>query len=217
MQHQIEPMLERPLQIRRGKGVVSHGGDAALSCNGSNRGRALQRAENIEYTVVSQDSVLNLGSGFSLGRGDKFRAQKVLVEVSVPVGKQIRFDQSVSDKLDPYDIRIAENDRSNRRRNWNRRNWDFEWDNSWYYDWQPETDYYMTADGRLQEVGTLDIETPTAPETNRDTLLRTRDTRSIRNKEEEVVVEEPETVTQRKETGGELPAPLPMPFVTTIF
>ena len=140
----------------------------------------------------------------------------MLVEIKVPVGKQIRFDHSVSEKLNPYDIRIGENDRQNRRRNWNRRNWDFEWDNNWYYDWSPDTDYYMTAEGRLKEVG-IPAEEPTTPETNTDTL-RTEQTQNTPLPQEEIRKEVLDAVTtQRREMGGEDPSPTPMPFIPTIF
>lgn len=183
---------------------------------GSNRATALQRAENIEYSVISRDSVLMLGTGFGLGSTDKFRGQKVLVEIKVPVGKQIRFDNSVSEKLNPYDVRIGERD-NNRRRNWNRRR-DNEWDNNWYYDWTPDTDYYMTADGRLKEVGIPAMENSETPEQQSDTIIRTQDTRSIRWNEEEIKEEvEPEFTTHKKELGDDLPFPLPMPLVNTIF
>jgi hypothetical protein len=184
---------------------------------GSSRARALQRAESIEYQVASMDSVLALGSGFGLSNTQKFRGQKVLVEIKVPVGKQIRFDRSVSEKLNPYDVRITENDRNNRRRNWNRRNWDFEWENSWYYDWTPDTDYYMTAEGRLKEVGIPSTEEQTTPETRTDTL-RTEQTKNITLPEEENTDEIlHEVTTQRKEVGGEDLSPTPMPFIPTIF
>lgn len=83
--------------------------------NGDNRAAALRRAENIEYNVSSRDSVLLLGSGFSLTPQNKFRGQKAMVEIEVPTGKQIRFDHSVGEKLNPYDIRVSDNEWRNRR------------------------------------------------------------------------------------------------------
>jgi ABC-type multidrug transport system fused ATPase/permease subunit len=66
---------------------------------GRSRKEASQRADKIEYTVNSIDSALILGSGLGVGKADKFRGQKVMVEVQVPVGKQLRFDESIVDKL----------------------------------------------------------------------------------------------------------------------
>ncbi len=184
---------------------------------GHNRARALQRAESIQYTVSSQDSILLLSTGFGLGTADKFRGQKVMVEIKVPTGKQIRFDNTVADKLDPFDVRIGETENRNRRRNWNRRNWDFEWDNSWYYDWAPDTDYYMTADGKLKEVGVPETDNSETPDAKRDTVRKAEETLKIRVREEEIRTATPAIGKQRKEVGGDLPAPMPMPFVNTIF
>jgi len=186
---------------------------------GDNRGKALKRAEKIEYTVASMDSVLSLGSGFGLGSSDKFRGQKVMVHIQVPVGKQIRFDNSVGEKLNPYDIRVTENDRSSRRGRWGRRNWEIDWDNNWFYDWSPETDYYMTADGKLKEVGTTENEKPTTPETPKDSIRTEQTQKSPSHKQEvdeQVTTQDTET-TQRREIGGDLPTPMPVPFVPTIF
>lgn len=188
---------------------------------GDNRARALKRAEEIEYSVSSIDSVLSLGSGFGLSSADKFRGQKVMVEIQVPVGKQIRFDNSVGEKLNPYDIRVSENDRTNRRRNWNRRNWDFEWENNWYYDWQPNTDYYMTADGKLKEVGIPETEKQTTPETRKDSI-RTEQTRKPVQPTKEEETDQPAEprqteTTKKREIGGDLPSYNAVPFVPTIF
>ncbi|MDQ3278699.1 MAG: hypothetical protein M3Q06_10250, partial [Bacteroidota bacterium] len=186
--------------------------------HGNNRGRALNRAEAINYSVQSIDSVLNLGSGFGLTREDKFRGQKVMVEISVPVGKQIRFDHSVGDKLNPFNIRVSDNDRNNRRRNWNRRNWDIDWDNNRYYDWEPDTDYYMTADGSLKEVSAAEPVQPATPPVVTDTV-RVQQTyyQIVPQKEKINVINQREEITKKKEFGGDVPTPMPMPFVPTIF
>jgi phage shock protein PspC (stress-responsive transcriptional regulator) len=185
---------------------------------GDNRGEALKRAEKIEYRVTSMDSVLQLGTGFGLSGADKFRGQKVMVEIQVPVGKLIRFDNSVGEKLNPYDIRVTENERTNRRRDWNRRDWEVDWDNNRSYDWQPDTDYYMTADGTLKEVGIPETEKPTAPATPKDSIRteQTRKTTAPKEEKEQVELKDTET-TQKREIGGDLPTPMPVPFIPTIF
>ncbi len=184
-----------------------------------NRAKALKRAEKIEYTVTSMDSVLSLGSGFGLGRADKFRGQKVMVEIAVPVGKQIRFDHSVGEKLSPYDIRVTENDRYNRKRNWGRRNYEFDWDNNWYYEWTPDTDYYMTAEGKLKEVGIPENEKPQTPSEEKDSIPpeQTGSTTPEENSDDEEVQLQDEQTTMTKEIGGDLPTPMPIPFVPTLF
>lgn len=187
---------------------------------GSNRNLALRRAEKLAYSVSSIDSILSLGTGFGLSSSDKFRGQKVMVQIEVPTGKQIRFDGSVSEKLNPYDVRIGEKETRTRRKPWNRREWDFEWDNNWYYDWSPDTDYYMTAEGKLKEVGIPENEKNTTPDAKKDsstTEQTIRTTIQTDNEENTEPEQQDEVITQRKETGGDLATPMAMPFVPTIF
>jgi phage shock protein PspC (stress-responsive transcriptional regulator) len=114
---------------------------------GENRREAQQRAERIVYFASSLDSTLLLGSGLGIGKAQKFRGQKVMVEIKVPVGKRIMFDESVEGKLHPINIRVSEG------RRWNRNDWDMDWDDDSYFDWKSNTDYVMTASGDLEEVG----------------------------------------------------------------
>jgi phage shock protein PspC (stress-responsive transcriptional regulator) len=109
---------------------------------GNSRRAAETRATNIKYAVGYADSVLNLGSGFAIGRNNKFRAQEVVVEIRVPVGKKLRFDPSVTDKLEPMNVRIGEPGRRNR-------DWDGDWDYDRSFDWQTGVDYVMTDNGDL--------------------------------------------------------------------
>lgn len=110
--------------------------------HGKSRREAEARATNIRYNVGYNDSVLDLGSGFSISRNHKFRAQDVMVEIKVPVGKKLRFDPSVSDKLEPRHVRISFSSRRNR-------DWDGDWDYDRNFDWQTGVDYVMTAEGTL--------------------------------------------------------------------
>ena len=119
---------------------------------GKNRNDAAARAERITYTALSMDSALILGSGFGVGKAQKFRAQRVIVEIKVPVGKQIRFDESVENKLHP----TYYNMRNNRR--WNNNDWERDWDNDNYnsnFEWQPNVDYTMTENGELVDLAHL--------------------------------------------------------------
>lgn len=112
--------------------------------HGRNRRDAIQRASMITYTATTLDSALILGSGFAVGKDQKFRGQKVIVEIQVPVGKIIRFDRSVMDKLHPFDARITETHRVydedgeviTRRSYYN-------------FDYEPDVDYVMAASGEL--------------------------------------------------------------------
>lgn len=104
---------------------------------------AKNRAQNIMYNVSYTDSILNLGSGLTVMKDDKFRFQRIIVNIKVPVGKRIRFDESV-DQLHPYNIRMYE------KRRWSRSDWDVDWDWDNYFEYETNVDYIMKADGELR-------------------------------------------------------------------
>jgi phage shock protein PspC (stress-responsive transcriptional regulator) len=116
--------------------------------NGRTRNDALNRARQIVYHVSSRDSLLDLGSAYAIAREHKFRMQRVMVEISVPVGKMIRFDNTIH-KLEDGGVRVPYNNRD-----WDRR-WDNDWDNDWddgrYFDWKSDVDYRMEETGELVE------------------------------------------------------------------
>ncbi len=106
---------------------------------------AMDRAGKTQFTAYTLDSILNIGSGLRIDRTSKFRGQKVLVEVKVPVGKKIKFDESLVDTFEPWVVRYEETG-SDRR--WNRRyRVDWDWDES--FSWTPGVDYVMTSEGTL--------------------------------------------------------------------
>lgn len=83
------------------------------SC-GINEADAKERAAKIVYTAVSKDSMLDLGNGYYIDKGSKFRGQNVEIEILVPVGKKIRFDESVRRKLNMINIRVKRSYNRNR-------------------------------------------------------------------------------------------------------
>ncbi|GAA4338673.1 PspC domain-containing protein [Flaviaesturariibacter amylovorans] len=101
---------------------------------------ALRRAEAFTYPASVVDSFLNLGSGFAIGREQKYRNQYVVVQIQVPVGKKIRIDASVNERLE------TELEVEGRRRWFAERDWD--WANE-AHAWQVNTDYVMTESGEL--------------------------------------------------------------------
>ena len=121
---------------------------------GRNRADAAARAQKLSYTVSSLDSALLLGSSYGIGKEQKFRGQHVIVEIAIPAGRQIRFDESVADKLRPtfYNFRG--------RYRYNNYDWDRDWDHEFRgedFAWQPNVDYTMTESGEL-----LDLSKPAA-------------------------------------------------------
>ncbi|MFN4314167.1 MAG: PspC domain-containing protein [Chitinophagaceae bacterium] len=113
--------------------------------NGRTDESATERAQAIIYPVISKDSILDLANGFSISKESKYRGQQVQVEILVPVGKQIRFDESVRRKLHPFGPRI-------RVREGGRRYMDFDdWDDYYRYRFRSNVDYTMDQDGNLRD------------------------------------------------------------------
>jgi len=111
---------------------------------GNDDSAAITRADNIVYNIGYSDNYLDLGSGFAVGKEDKYRGQHIVVEVQVPAGKKIRFDETIIDKLNDVDIDVRDN--YGRRRSWNRRGVRI---NSHYFSWRTNIDYTMGDDGLL--------------------------------------------------------------------
>jgi len=109
---------------------------------GENSNEAEIRAQKIGFNASFRDSVLDLGSGISIDKESKFRAQQVVVVIEVPVNKKIRFDETVN-KLHSLTIR------TDRDKKWHRNNGDFDinWDE--YFDYETDVDYVMGKDGYL--------------------------------------------------------------------
>jgi len=63
--------------------------------NGPNTRTANALANSINYGGEQKDSLLVLDKGISITRQNKFRNQRVIITVYVPVGKQIRIDRSI--------------------------------------------------------------------------------------------------------------------------
>lgn len=56
---------------------------------GASSAQAEQFAEKIPYAVSQSDSLLHLPTSFPITKTDKFRNQQLIVEIAVPVGKEI--------------------------------------------------------------------------------------------------------------------------------
>lgn len=106
--------------------------------SGATRGKALTNAQSIKYNVNFKDSVLSLDKGFTVSEESKFRNQRVVVTIEVPVGKRIYIDRTV-DRLEWHNITF------------NGRGGDWEWedDNRWSHSGWNDTnvEYLMTEDG----------------------------------------------------------------------
>lgn len=105
---------------------------------------AVDRANKIQYTIYSRDSILDLGNGYSISKESKFRGQQVEIEILVPIGKKIRFDESVDDKLNSVNVKVR---RSYRRK----RVVDIEINDGHSSRYRPGIDYIMGVNGELKD------------------------------------------------------------------
>jgi hypothetical protein len=114
---------------------------------GSSIRDAQNRAERILFNASTQDSVLNLSSGLRIDRTSKFRGQGVIIEIQVPVGKKIRFDESLIHAYNPWVVRRAGREY---HRSWGREyRYNIDWDYDDYFDWDADVDYVMGTNGKL--------------------------------------------------------------------
>lgn len=104
----------------------------------------IRRAEKIQYRATYTNGVLDLGNGFAVDKESKYRGQNVEVEIRVPAGKKIRFDESIRYKLNPSNIRIQ------RGRDWRRGRMGITIDEYDSFPWETNTDYIMGVDGELK-------------------------------------------------------------------
>jgi phage shock protein PspC (stress-responsive transcriptional regulator)/ElaB/YqjD/DUF883 family membrane-anchored ribosome-binding protein len=140
------------LMMRNARLKISKSEDSAFHVfaskysNGPTGKRAEEYANAIAFDVNQQDSVLYLDNGFTIPSNSKFRNQRVVVTVQVPVGKRILIDQSVVRKYGWFNLDF------NRGNDWD---WDWDDDNWRDYRWDDEVEYIMTAGG-LERVDKYD-------------------------------------------------------------
>lgn len=109
---------------------------------GKSKDDVLKRASDIHYEARYKDGILDLGSGFSIDATSKYRLQNIVVEISIPTGKLISFDKSVTDKLSGIQVQIINGQR------WGRNDINIK---QAEFAWKTEIDYVMTPEGILKE------------------------------------------------------------------
>ncbi|MEI9943849.1 MAG: PspC domain-containing protein [Chitinophagaceae bacterium] len=110
---------------------------------------AYDRASRIQYNVVSKDSVLDLGNGYTIDKQSKFRFQQVEIEIQIPVGKSINFDATVPEKLNPVNF---ERKRKTRRTvTINGRTVSRYYSSDDYFRFATGVNYTMGNDGKLRD------------------------------------------------------------------
>ena len=103
--------------------------------NGRTRRFADTLAAEINYNVRQLDSMLLLDRGIAITRENKFRNQRVIITIYVPVGKQIRVDRSIGWA---HNVRFGGI--------FNESEWDVQFEDE-EDGWRADRDYIMRADG----------------------------------------------------------------------
>jgi phage shock protein PspC (stress-responsive transcriptional regulator) len=104
--------------------------------NGRTKYFADTAASLIRFNVNQKDTLLIMDKGIRINKDDKFRNQQIVLNIYVPVGKQIRIDNSVARWGGVHFDGLSINDH----------NWDFENENA-MKGWNTNEDYIMKADG----------------------------------------------------------------------
>jgi hypothetical protein len=98
---------------------------------------AWKNLAGINYGLIQQDSLIYLNRGFSLPKNSRFRNQGVIVNIQIPVGKKIVFDETVNRRLEWI--------------NFKSNNYDTEWNNDWesndFRGYNANIEYIMTVGG----------------------------------------------------------------------
>jgi hypothetical protein len=167
---------------------------------GSNLRDAQSRAEKILFNVSAADSVINFGSGLSIHRNSKFRGQGVIMEIQVPIGKKIRFDESLIHAYNPWVVRRAGKD----YRYWNRRyGYDNDWDYDNYFDWDADVDYVMGSDGKLIKADKVVVDSTGVYEKKTEkNKLRELEEKERKNEKERQEIEKEKRRIQRQGTDS---------------
>jgi hypothetical protein len=111
------------------------------TATGNSRNIAENNASKIQYSGVQKDSVLLMDKGIGINKTDKFRNQRVVLTIYVPVGKKIKVDKSISWF---NNVHFGSN--------WDNNDWYYDSDDN-YDDWKTGHEYIMKADGHLYNLG----------------------------------------------------------------
>jgi phage shock protein PspC (stress-responsive transcriptional regulator) len=111
--------------------------------DGNSKTQANELAEKVTYNIAQTDSVLALYKGITINKTDKFRNQRIIITIAVPVGKRIVIDDKIGWK---NHVHFGFNN-----------DWNDRWSRNFYnddeeQDWEAGKEYIQTAKG-LERVG----------------------------------------------------------------
>jgi hypothetical protein len=151
---------------------------------------ALNRAGKIQFSVSSTDSVLDVANGYTVDKESKFRGQHIVIEILVPVGKKIRFDESVDEKLSAINVKVKRSYRRNRVTGVEINNEE----NTFNY--RSGVDYVMGIDGELKDQEGVSVSQP-------DNDYRYENKDSVRQKNQEIEIQKQIDEENRKREESE--------------
>jgi hypothetical protein len=103
--------------------------------NGRSKDVATALANKIAYSITQKDTILSLYKGIPINTTDKFRNQRVIITIAVPVGKRIKIDDAIGWRTH-FDMKI--NDEIE---------WKDEYTTDDNLDWEANREYIMTEKG----------------------------------------------------------------------
>ena len=104
--------------------------------NGITRASATELANKIKYSITQKDSILSLYKGIQSNTTDKFRNQRMIITIAVPLGKRIKIDDKIGWRTH-IDLGVNGND-------WN---WNDNFGNEDDMNWETNKEYIMTPKG----------------------------------------------------------------------
>jgi hypothetical protein len=155
-----------------------------------------ERAEKIQYHASYANGTLDLGSGFAIDKGSKYRGQMVEVEIKVPAGKKIRFDESVRHKLNPVNIRVHKN------RGWRRGRVGISVDDYDSFPWDVNTDYIMGTDGELRNADGTPVKSNQYRYQDDDSIQIEKSIEEKKNELKELELQRKEQIQQKQKNSS---------------
>jgi phage shock protein PspC (stress-responsive transcriptional regulator) len=168
---------------------------------------AISRAEKIQFSLSSRDSILDVANGYAIGKDSKFRGQHIELEIMVPLGKKIRFDESVRRKLNSFNIRVQRSHRRDRVTGVV-----IDTDDSYSY-YRSGVDYIMGIDGELKyENGNPAPTSVDNTDNENDSIQRERENDLLKQQLEDAKREKEETDKKVKELEQKMKTSKPTGF-----
>jgi hypothetical protein len=158
--------------------------------NGRSRRDAEQTASNIKFNAVQRDTTLLLDRGIAITPNEKFRNQRLIVTVAVPVGKRVFINENEG-WGEGFRVHMFGSDNY----------WD--WENSmetgseW---WRPRVEYVMTNKG----LKSLDGSDEKDHDDSNDDESRNRAIEEFRKSKEQIEREKEQKLRELEEIDREL-------------